>query len=161
MEFDRIHRNEATSTWPDVHSFWRFDTFEPKVSFWFSRIDFGSNLSNLQNVEQKIIDKLSKRSTWLAFRRENQKNTFGSKVSNLQNEYKSGHLKPASFLCILSNSIVDPIFWLNNYVDNSQIWVTVHTVGRIGVLEQQCFSFLYFHSNPVKFHSNPVMCSPT
>ena len=36
MKFDRIHRNEATSTWPDVHSFWRFDTFELKVFFWFS-----------------------------------------------------------------------------------------------------------------------------
>ena len=35
MEFDLIHCKEATYTWPDIHSFWRFDTFEPKFVFCF------------------------------------------------------------------------------------------------------------------------------
>ena len=140
MEFDRMHLKEITSSWPYMHSFWRFDTFEPKVSFWFSlrkanqvlRFD---NLSIIFCSTFWRFDKFEPKSV-----RENQKETFGSKVSNLQNEYKSGHLKAASFLCILSNSIVHPVFWFNNDVDNSQIWVTFHTVGRIGVLEQHRFS---------------------
>ena len=133
MEFDRIHRNEAAFKWPDLYSFWRFDTFEPKVSFWFS----------LQKANRVLrFDKFEPKSV-----RENQKETFDSKVSKFQNEYKSGHVEVASFLCILSNFIIHPLFWFNNYVDNSQIWVTFHTVGRIGVLEQQSFSFLCFLLN--------------
>ena len=36
MEFDKIHFKEVTSTWPDMHSFWRFYTLEPEFLFFIS-----------------------------------------------------------------------------------------------------------------------------
>ena len=64
MEFDKIHWKETTSTGPDMHSFWRFDKFEPK-SVRLCQIFKTTNNWNLSNHQNETRDWVFEEIIWI------------------------------------------------------------------------------------------------